>query len=129
MGIAIMPWKLLANYKTFILGWLGGYAAFLGPVAGIMICDYWVIRGNECCGWTTFICATEFMSIRTGSTGRRRSLLGAGSWRGAHRIGRAAFARALRLFLVCGFRCFVCRLLFRLMKVSKAARVGRCEAS
>jgi len=39
-----MPWKLLANYKTFILGWLGGYAAFLGPVAGIMICDYFIIR-------------------------------------------------------------------------------------
>jgi len=39
-----MPWKLLADYKTFILGWLGGYAAFLGPVAGIMICDYFVIR-------------------------------------------------------------------------------------
>ena len=44
MGIALMPWKLLANYKTFILGWLGGYAAFLGPVAGIMICDYFVLR-------------------------------------------------------------------------------------
>jgi NCS1 family nucleobase:cation symporter-1 len=44
MGIAIMPWKLLDNYKTFIFGWLGGYAAFLGPVAGIMICDYWIIR-------------------------------------------------------------------------------------
>lgn len=44
MGIALMPWKLLASYKTFILGWLGGYAAFLGPVAGIMICDYFVVR-------------------------------------------------------------------------------------
>jgi NCS1 family nucleobase:cation symporter-1 len=44
MGLAMMPWKLLANYRTFILGWLGGYAAFLGPVAGIMICDYFVIR-------------------------------------------------------------------------------------
>jgi nucleobase:cation symporter-1, NCS1 family len=44
MGIALMPWKLLSNYKTFILGWLGGYAAFLGPVAGIMICDYFIIR-------------------------------------------------------------------------------------
>ncbi len=46
MGIALMPWKLLANYKTFILGWLGGYAAVLGPVAGIMICDYFVVRGR-----------------------------------------------------------------------------------
>jgi NCS1 family nucleobase:cation symporter-1 len=44
MGIVMMPWKLLANHKTFIFGWLGGYAAFLGPVAGIMICDYFVIR-------------------------------------------------------------------------------------
>lgn len=47
MGIALMPWKLLANYKTFILGWLGGYAAFLGPVAGIMICDYYIIRRRK----------------------------------------------------------------------------------
>src|SRR5579863_1857495 len=44
MGVAMMPWKLLADYRTFILGWLGGYAAFLGPVAGIMICDYFVVR-------------------------------------------------------------------------------------
>src|SRR5882757_24621 len=44
MGIALMPWKLLADYNTFILGWLGGYAAFLGPVAGIMICDYFLVR-------------------------------------------------------------------------------------
>jgi NCS1 family nucleobase:cation symporter-1 len=44
MGIALMPWRLMANYKTFILGWLGGYAAFLGPVAGIMICDYFILR-------------------------------------------------------------------------------------
>ncbi len=44
MGIAMMPWKLLGNYKTMIFGWLGGYAAFLGPVAGIMICDYFVVR-------------------------------------------------------------------------------------
>jgi nucleobase:cation symporter-1, NCS1 family len=47
MGIALMPWKLLSSYSTFIFGWLGGYAAFLGPVAGIMICDYFVIRRRE----------------------------------------------------------------------------------
>jgi nucleobase:cation symporter-1, NCS1 family len=44
VGVAMMPWKLLASYGTFIFGWLGGYAAFLGPVAGIMICDYFLIR-------------------------------------------------------------------------------------
>ena len=47
MGVALMPWKLLASYKSLIFGWLGGYAAFLGPVAGIMICDYFVIRRRE----------------------------------------------------------------------------------
>jgi nucleobase:cation symporter-1, NCS1 family len=47
MGIALMPWKLLSDYGTFIFGWLGGYATFLGPVAGIMICDYFVIRQRE----------------------------------------------------------------------------------
>jgi len=44
MGIAMMPWKLLANYDTFVVAWLGGYAAVLGSVAGIMICDYYLVR-------------------------------------------------------------------------------------
>jgi NCS1 family nucleobase:cation symporter-1 len=44
MGVAMMPWKLLHDYGTFIFVWLGGYAPFLGAVAGIMICDYFVIR-------------------------------------------------------------------------------------
>jgi NCS1 family nucleobase:cation symporter-1 len=44
LGVAMMPWKLLADHRTFIFGWLGGYAAFLGPVAGILICDYFVLR-------------------------------------------------------------------------------------
>ena len=47
IGIAMMPWKLLANHRTFIFGWLNGYAAVLGPVAGIMICDYFVIRHRQ----------------------------------------------------------------------------------
>jgi NCS1 family nucleobase:cation symporter-1 len=46
-GIAMMPWKLLANHRTFIFGWLGGYAAVLGPVAGIMICDYYLVRNGR----------------------------------------------------------------------------------
>ncbi|HMC31059.1 MAG TPA: cytosine permease, partial [Candidatus Angelobacter sp.] len=37
-------WKLLANYDSFVVAWLGGYAAVLGSVAGIMICDYFLIR-------------------------------------------------------------------------------------
>ena len=47
MGVVMMPWKLLHDYGTFIFVWLGGYAPFLGAVAGIMICDYFIIRGRE----------------------------------------------------------------------------------
>jgi NCS1 family nucleobase:cation symporter-1 len=44
IGIAIMPWRLLESYGTFIFGWLVGYSGFLGPVAAILIADYWVVR-------------------------------------------------------------------------------------
>ncbi|MGO9642625.1 MAG: NCS1 family nucleobase:cation symporter-1 [Candidatus Acidiferrales bacterium] len=44
LGIAMQPWRLLANYRSYIFGWLVGYSAFLGPIAGVMICDYFVIR-------------------------------------------------------------------------------------
>jgi nucleobase:cation symporter-1, NCS1 family len=47
MGIAMMPWKLLANYESFVVVWLGGYAAVLGSVAGIMICDYFIVRKRQ----------------------------------------------------------------------------------
>ena len=43
IGIVIMPWKLLENADRYI-GWLVAYSAFLGPVAGIFVADYWVVR-------------------------------------------------------------------------------------
>jgi nucleobase:cation symporter-1, NCS1 family len=44
MGIAMQPWKLMANYGSYILGWLVGYSGFLGPIAGLLICDYFIVR-------------------------------------------------------------------------------------
>ena len=44
LGIVIMPWRLLSDYGTYIFGWLVGYSSFLGPIAGIFIADYWVVR-------------------------------------------------------------------------------------
>ena len=44
IGLFMMPWKIMENYETFLIGWVGGYSALMGPVAGIMICDYYVIR-------------------------------------------------------------------------------------
>jgi nucleobase:cation symporter-1, NCS1 family len=40
----MMPWKLLGDYSAYIFGWLVGYSALLGPIAGIMIVDYFVVR-------------------------------------------------------------------------------------
>jgi len=44
IGIIMMPWKLLADYSTYINNWLVGYSAFLGPIAGILITDYYLVR-------------------------------------------------------------------------------------
>ena len=46
IGILIMPWKLLADPSGYIFGWLGTYSGFLGPIAGVIIADYWVVRGG-----------------------------------------------------------------------------------
>jgi NCS1 family nucleobase:cation symporter-1 len=47
IGIAMMPWKLLSSADTYIFNWLVGYSALLGPIAGIMIADYWIVRRRE----------------------------------------------------------------------------------
>ena len=44
IGIAMMPWYLLANFANYIFGWLGTYSAFLGPLDGIALADYWLVR-------------------------------------------------------------------------------------
>jgi NCS1 family nucleobase:cation symporter-1 len=41
------PWYWLANYGNYIFGWLVGYSGLLGPVAGIMVTDYVLIRGTR----------------------------------------------------------------------------------
>lgn len=47
IGIAMMPWKLLEDYSSYIFGWLIGYSSFLGPIAGILIADYFMVRRQE----------------------------------------------------------------------------------
>jgi NCS1 family nucleobase:cation symporter-1 len=47
LGLAMCPWKLLATPDAFIFGWLIGYSGLMGPVAGIMIADYFLIRKTE----------------------------------------------------------------------------------
>ncbi len=47
IGIAMMPWKLLSDFSAYIFGWLVGYSGLLGPIAGVMIADYFVVRHRE----------------------------------------------------------------------------------
>ena len=47
VGILMMPWKLLSDFSSYIFGWLVGCSAFLGPIAGIMICDYYLVRRRQ----------------------------------------------------------------------------------
>ncbi len=44
IGILIQPWKLVADPSGYIFTWLVGYSALLGPIGGILICDYIVLR-------------------------------------------------------------------------------------
>jgi NCS1 family nucleobase:cation symporter-1 len=44
VGMLMMPWKLLSDFHSYIFGWLVGYSGLLGPIAGIMIADYFVLR-------------------------------------------------------------------------------------
>jgi NCS1 family nucleobase:cation symporter-1 len=47
LGIAIMPWKLLADPSGYIYTWLLGYSGGLGSIAGVLIADYWIVRRCE----------------------------------------------------------------------------------
>ena len=40
LGIAILPWKLLDVYQT----WLITYSGLLGAVGGVLVCDYLLVR-------------------------------------------------------------------------------------
>lgn len=44
IGIAMFPWKLLETSGGYLFTWLVGYSALLGPIAGILIADYFILR-------------------------------------------------------------------------------------
>ncbi len=47
IGIAMLPWKLYADASAYIFTWLVGYSSLMGAIGGILIADYWVVRGRE----------------------------------------------------------------------------------
>jgi NCS1 family nucleobase:cation symporter-1 len=47
IALVMMPWKVLESTQGYIFTWLIGYSALLGPIAGILIIDYYLIRKTE----------------------------------------------------------------------------------
>ncbi|WP_145650313.1 NCS1 family nucleobase:cation symporter-1 [Pseudoduganella lurida] len=47
IALAMMPWKLLETTQGYIFTWLIGYSALLGPIAGVLIVDYYFVRKTE----------------------------------------------------------------------------------
>ncbi len=43
-GLLMQPWRFLEDPHAYIFDWLLGYAGGLAAIAGVMICDYWIIR-------------------------------------------------------------------------------------
>jgi NCS1 family nucleobase:cation symporter-1 len=47
LGLVMFPWKLLESTGDYIFTWLIGYSALLGPIGGILIVDYFLLRGTR----------------------------------------------------------------------------------
>src|SRR5262245_3701887 len=45
IGVLIQPWHLVQDPSGYIFRWLVAYSALLGSVGGVLIADYFVIRG------------------------------------------------------------------------------------
>ncbi|WP_159696241.1 NCS1 family nucleobase:cation symporter-1 [Massilia sp. 9I] len=47
LALVMMPWKILESTQNYIFTWLVGYSALLGPIAGILIVDYYLVRKTQ----------------------------------------------------------------------------------
>jgi NCS1 family nucleobase:cation symporter-1 len=47
LGLAIFPWKLIESSQGYIFTWLIGYSALLGPIGGILLVDYYLVRRTQ----------------------------------------------------------------------------------
>lgn len=70
IGIVMMPWYLYNNLGAYIFTWLIGYSALLGPIAGIMLCDYYLIRRTRLNVAALYDPAGEYAYGRSGFNAR-----------------------------------------------------------
>ncbi|XP_078427538.1 permease, cytosine/purines, uracil, thiamine, allantoin family protein [Wolffia australiana] len=47
LGVAFQPWRLLRTSESFVYAWLVGYSALLGPIGGVILVDYYLVRRGE----------------------------------------------------------------------------------
>ena len=47
IGVLMMPWKLYSDAAAYIFTWLIGYSSLMGAIGGILIADYWILRGRQ----------------------------------------------------------------------------------
>lgn len=47
LGVLIFPWKLIADPTGYIFTWLIAYSSLLGPIGGILVVDYYLIRKKQ----------------------------------------------------------------------------------
>lgn len=47
IGIAMQPWRLIADPSGYIFKWLLGYSGGLGSIAGVLIADYFIVRKRK----------------------------------------------------------------------------------
>jgi cytosine/uracil/thiamine/allantoin permease len=91
IGVLIMPWKLLETTQGYIFTWLVGYGALLGPIAGILIVDYWLVRKTQLAVDDLYAQGRRLrLSRRLESCGGR----GPGAWRAAEPAGVPGGRRA-----------------------------------
>lgn len=64
IGIVIMPWRLYNDLGDYIFTWLIGYGALLGPIAGIMLCDYFIIRKTNLNGDDLYDSQGQYAGVR-----------------------------------------------------------------
>lgn len=86
LGIVMMPWKLLADYGTYIFGWLIGYSSFLGPIAGVLIADYFIVRKRRLNVADLYVRGGEY------------EYSGGFNWRAIFALGAGVFVALIGLF-------------------------------
>ncbi|KAK6954991.1 hypothetical protein Daesc_002621 [Daldinia eschscholtzii] len=45
-GWALCPWIIISSAAAF-LNFMSAYAIFMAPIAGVLVCDYWVVKGRR----------------------------------------------------------------------------------